>query len=152
MHGGAEGSGRPVVTGLYAKSLRASLQEKYQEFLNDADYRSLTRELALARTLLSDYLSRFEEGVKLPAADIERLTNLVDKIGKLAERMNRIETRTALTAREVDLLSVVIVRELTAALGHDKAEAFWTRVVESTFGMGALSTAPQIIDHETERG
>ena len=152
MHGGSEGSGRPPIHGLYSKSLRASLAEKYSAFLGDPDYKSLTSELAMGRALLADYLSRFVDGVALPAADIERLTNLIDKIGRLAERANRIECRSALTGRELDLLSVIIVRELTADLGREKALAFWTRVVEGAFGMDALLPAPQIIDHETKRG
>lgn len=151
MHGGAPGSGRPPKHGLYSKVLRKSLATKYEAFLNDPDYTSLAKELALARSLLSEYVSRFRDSVALTGDDIEVLAALIDKIGRLAERMNRIEARTALTAREIDLLSVVIIRELTAELDPERAAALWDRVIESTLGFG-LPAPGQVIEGQLASG
>jgi hypothetical protein len=134
MHGGANGTGRPPTHGLYSEVLRKGLQDKYRAFLGDPAYTSVAKELALARALLADYAGRFVDGVALPAEDIERLTNLIDKIGKLAERTSRIEARTALTARELDLLGVVIIREPTAELDRERARDVWDRIVAGVFG------------------
>lgn len=149
MHGGAAGSGRPPTHGLYSKVLRQSLADKYLEFLEDPDYMSLAKELAVARALLSEYLSRFREGVRLKGEDIESLAALIDKIGRLAERMNRIESRTALTAREVQLLTVLLAREL---VGEAKAAAFVEHLSDVLAGEGLLTSGQVIEGQWTEGG
>jgi len=145
MHGGAVGSGRPPIHGLYSKSLRASLADKYTAFLG-TDYKDLSNELAIARALLSEYLGRFSDGVRLKGEDIQDLSMLIDRIGKLSERMSRIESRSALTAREIKLLELIIARELTGLLGEEKAAAFVEHIESVLSGEGLLTAPAQIIE------
>lgn len=137
LHGGVS-SGRPVVHGRYSVKHRAKLAEKYQAFLGDPHPGDLVNELAMMRALFQDYLSRFEDGVPLGADDIGRLYSMLDTIGKLVERINRILTNTALTTAEIQYLQARIVdligryiddrqqreafiRELRAAIETDRS-------------------------------
>lgn len=142
MHGGAPGSGRPIVSGRYSKVLRASLREKYEEHLADDAYRELRCEVAIERALFSDYLSRFQDDVALSAEDLGRLFDWADKIGRILERLARIEATTALTGAEVRLLEATIVNLLGEYLEADRREEFAKKLAASLGGsMSALPSA-----------
>lgn len=132
MHGG-KSTGRPVVHGRYSVKHRAKLAEKYRAFLEDPEPGNLLNELAMMRALFQDYLSRFDDGVPLPADDIERLYAMLDTIGKLVERISRILNSTALTAAEVQYLQARLADLITQYVEVDKRERFLDelqRVVE----------------------
>lgn len=152
MHGGGAGSGRPVVSGRYSRVLTSSLRRKYQTFLTDDNYRSLACEIAIQRALLSEYLARFGRRngeIRLSADDIGRLFDWTDKIGRMVERVARIENATALTAREVQLLETLIVSLLRDYLSEDQRAEFGDRL-SVALGSEGLLPAPQtveVIDH-----
>ena len=56
------------------------------------------------RALLQDYLERFGEHLALRAEDIQFLAGLVEQVGRLVERIERIHNSTALTQAELQLL------------------------------------------------
>ena len=112
------------------------MRSKYEAFLSSG-YQDLAHELALVRSLLSEYAARFTDGVALPASDIERMAGLVDKISRVASRMARIENASELTAAGVTLLGIRIVQELEAEVGNERAAALWDRVMESALGLPA---------------
>lgn len=142
MHGAF--AGRPVVTGRYSRVLRESLQTKYRQFLQDNDYRELRCEVAIQRALLSEYLARFRENVALTALDIARLFDWLDKIGRMVERVNRIEVSTALTAREIEFLEVIIVNLLMDYLPKEKRAEFADRLADALGSEGFALPAPQV--------
>lgn len=150
MHGGASGSGRPVISGRYSKVLKKSLRTKYRVFLKDEDYRDLRFEVCLQRALLSEYLGRFNgSGARLRAEDISRLFDWTDKIGRMIERVARIENQTALTAREVQLLESLIINLLIDYL-PEKSRAEFGERLSAALGSEGLLPAPQqmeVIDH-----
>lgn len=141
FHGGAPGSGRPIVTGRYSKVLRSSLRQKYEDHLADDNYRELRCEIAIERALFSEYLSRFPDGIVLSAEDLGRLFDWSDKIGRMIERVARIENQTALTAREVQFLEVTIVNLLGQYVPDDKREDFAAQLARA-LGSESIASLP----------
>ena len=105
LHGGKT----PIKTGRYSLVHRQSLAAKAQKFLDDPAPSELGSELALMRALLQDYLERYADGVKMPAAEIERVFGMIETITKLVERATKILNTTALTQAEVMLMQTKIV-------------------------------------------
>jgi len=128
FHGGGEGTGRPPSTGRYSTALRQGLREKYQGFLQDTNLRDLSCEIAVSRTLFSEYLSRFGDNVNLTANDISRLMSWAGDIGKMVERVVRMENQSALTGREIALLEIIVVRLLAEFLDPAQQAAFASRL------------------------
>lgn len=87
---------------IYMRNVKAEIAQKVDAFL-DADPFDLTEELALARGLLEDFLSKIE----YPMTDAQRgaVMMLIDRIGKTVERVNRIKNDSALTAAEITYLA-----------------------------------------------
>ena len=138
LHGGAPGSGRPVITGRYSEVARGALREKYQGFLGDENWRDLACEVAIERALFAEYLSGLEEGSAPGREDIERMMSWLDKIGKMVERIGRLENATALTAREVQLLETIIVTLLYDYLPAERCTEFADKLARALGGSGAL--------------
>lgn len=107
LHGGAEGTGRPVTHGRYSVKHRASLEGKVQQFLHDPAPGDLNAELALIRALLQDYLERFVEGQPMSVKEIQPILDMVERIGTMVERIARIMMATALTQAELQVLQAI---------------------------------------------
>jgi hypothetical protein len=103
MHGGKD-SGRPVTHGRYSLAHRAKLAEKAQEFIDDPEPGNLASELALMRALLQEYLERWVTGTNPGEKQIVGIMGMVEAIGRMVERIAKIESLTALTQAEVRLL------------------------------------------------
>ena len=142
LHGGAPGSGRPVITGRYSEVARGALREKYQGFLGDENWRDLACEVAIERALFASYLSGIPEGDGPGREDIERMISWLDKIGKMVERIGRMENATALTAREVQLLETIIVTLLYEYLPSERCTEFAEKLAQALGRSGALFTVP----------
>jgi len=119
LHGG-KSTGRPIITGRYSVTHRKSLADKMLRFTEDTAPSDLLPELALLRSLFEDYLGRFSDGVALPAADIERMFSLLESIGKMVERIEKIRAGYALTPAEVALLVASLLDVLKRYLPEDK--------------------------------
>lgn len=117
MHGGK--AGRPIVHGRYSVKHRQSLAHKVESF-EQAPIDNLANELAILRALTDDYLSRFEDGVHLPADDILRLKDLLESIGRMVERIAKIRNSTALTAAEVKLIQAGFLAVLQEYVPRDR--------------------------------
>jgi hypothetical protein len=141
FHGGAEGTGRPVIHGRYSKVLRESLREKYEEHLADDSYRELRAEIAIERALLSEYLAKLSQGRRLPPKHMSRLFSWLEAIGRMVERLARIESQRALTAREVQLLEATVVDLLGQYLPEEKREEFATKLA-SALGSDGIASLP----------
>jgi hypothetical protein len=100
--------GAPVKHGRYAAKRRKSLQEKIEEF-RDANTANLWEEVALVRGCLQEYLSELET---LDRDTLDVILDLVDEIRKALNTINQIQTRSALTAAEVDFLQARIAEIL----------------------------------------
>lgn len=102
LHGG--NAGRPVTHGRYSLAHREKLAEKAAQFLGDPEPGNLAGELALMRALLQEYLERYPTGVNPTERTLINILGMVDQIGRLVERIAKIESMTALTQAEVQLL------------------------------------------------
>jgi hypothetical protein len=137
IHGGKSlrGADHPnFKTGIYAKDTPHKFHEKAQRFL-DADPFDLIPEIALMRTLLADYLSRFEIS-PLDEHAIYTMSNLISEISKLAERLTRIKNETAMTGAEIALLETRITGTIVKYIDDPaKREAF----IREIFGINGDS-------------
>lgn len=113
LHGGAS-AGRPIEHGRYSLAHRQALADKQRAFLSDPEPGNLAGEVALMRALLQEYLERYPAGVNPTEKTLVTIMGMVDQIGKMVERIAKIETTTALTQAEVQLLQArfaeIIVR------------------------------------------
>lgn len=146
LHGGAS-NGRPIVTGRYSIK-RTALAAKAQTFLNETNPADLTSELALMRTLLQDYLDRFEDNIKLSYDDIERIFGMVEAIGRMIERIAKILNSTALTQAEVQYLQARIVDLLTVYVPDSDKRAKFMAELAASIGVRAEHGAAGYIEAE----
>jgi hypothetical protein len=98
-HGG--NGGRPPKHGRYAATRSESLQEKIQEYREDPDPAEMWDELAVLRGVLQEWLSDMD-GVT--EDDVGVLLDLQNAIRRTLDSINKIQTRSALTAAEVEYL------------------------------------------------
>jgi len=100
--------GAPPTHGRFAAKRSESLQEKIEEF-RGANSAELWEELALLRAVLQEWLGKVEE---IDPETVGVILDLVDEIRKALNTINQIQTRSALTAAEVDFLQVRIAEIL----------------------------------------
>ena len=127
MHGGAPGSGRPPVHGRYSAVLKGQLLEAYRQAgADELDVLDVGGEIVLIRALIIDHLARCQG--KVGAEDAGRLIAWLAEVTKAANRLSQIESRAALTVRQVQLLEVVIVRVLAEFLTPAERVRFGQRL------------------------
>lgn len=143
LHGGKSlrGPAHPnYKNGLYAKDTPEKYREKAERFI-EADPFDLASEIALLRTLLAEYFSRFEHA-NLDQGAIFSMSQLVSEISKVAERLSRIKNETALTGAEIALLEMRISGAITRYIDDPaKRKAF----IREIFGIDG--GAPLITDN-----
>lgn len=121
LHGGAS-AGRPPIHGRYSRTHRESLAAKARQFANDPAPAQLCGELAILRALLQTYLDRLAD--RAPTlADIQAVYAMIDRIGRLVERVTRILSATALTPAEVRLAQAGIADLLLRFIPCDQDRA-----------------------------
>lgn len=98
-HGGS--GGRPPKHGRYAAKRSESLQEKIQEYRDDPEPAEMWEELALLRAVLQEWLSDMDA---VTEDSVSVLLDLQDSIRRTLDSINKIQTRSALTAAEVEYL------------------------------------------------
>jgi len=101
---GTEG-GAPVKHGRYAAKRRESLQEKITEYRDDPDAAEMWEELALLRAVLQEWLAEVEQ---IDPETVGVILDLQDSIRRTLDTINKIRTRSALTAAEVQYLQARI--------------------------------------------
>lgn len=134
LHGGAS-NGRPVEHGRYSVAHRASLADKYEQFLSDPNPGDLTDELALLRTLLQNYLDRFKEGVTFEPGHIDRIYGMIEGIGRLVERIARILNQTALTQAEVQYLQARLSDLIVKYIDDDSRREQFISELQAAFSV-----------------
>ena len=103
QHGGS--GGRPAKHGRYAAERSEDLQEKIEEYRADDRPSEMWEELALLRAVLQQWLSDMDA---VTEDNVSVLLDLQDSIRRTLDSINKIQTRTALTAAEVDYLQARI--------------------------------------------
>ena len=94
LHGG-KSPGAPQKTGKYSLHGKGKFIDVYEEFLRDPNAINLVDELAVLRTLVSEIIEmkttgEFSRNDRLELSD--RITGIIDAIGRMAERLRKIHT------------------------------------------------------------
>ncbi len=93
--------GAPPTHGRYSAKRRESLQEKIQAFREDPDPAEMWEELALLRAVLQEWLGEVDT---LDEDTVGVILDLQNSIRRTLDSINKIRTRSALTAAEVQYL------------------------------------------------
>jgi hypothetical protein len=93
--------GAPPTHGRYSAKRRESLQEKIQEYREEDDPTQLWEELALLRAVLQEWLSNLET---VDEDTVGVILDLQNSIRRTLDTINKMQTRSALTAAEVEYL------------------------------------------------
>jgi hypothetical protein len=100
-HGGK--AGRPIVHGFYAKELQARRKERFLAAGNLVNAYDISAELAVARSLLGEYLGGL--GETLTVENLDPLVKLIDSVSKIIDRAIRARNQTAFTVAEVRVIA-----------------------------------------------
>ena len=103
QHGG--NAGRPPKHGRYAAERSESLQEKIRQYRQDETPAEMWDELAVLRAVLQEWLSDMDA---VTEENVSVLLDLQNSIRRTLDSINKIQTRTALTAAEVEFLQARI--------------------------------------------
>ncbi|MBM4241694.1 MAG: hypothetical protein FJ150_08555 [Euryarchaeota archaeon] len=107
--------GRPPTHGMYSKYLKGKIFERSEEFMIDKDFLSLRSEIAIARSLMANFLEKFDED-KVTFDTIESIKALLEQIRKLNDTYVRIETQRKYALSPEEVIRVIkevalIIRE-----------------------------------------
>lgn len=140
LHGG--NGGRPPIHGRYATVLKGRLREKFELLNTDEDPLNILPELQVQRTLLMDYLGRFEEGMVVTGESLKIISDLSNDVVNTATKIVKTRNEMALTAVEVKFLQAGIIALLDEFIPDpDRKRAFVARLaalIPSTHNAAAL--------------
>ncbi len=149
MHGGTN-PGRPIIHGRYSIKHRQALQEKLKQFTEDPEPGSLLSELAMQRALLQDFLDRLTNPTDKKTRD--HAFEMIEGIGKLVERINRIFNQTALTQHDLQYLQVILTNLLVKYIDDPEKQSAFLAELRSAIGsdrVGSIrSSAAQLADDQ----
>jgi len=144
MHGGAPGSGRPPLHGRYSAGLKGRLLDSYRQASGDElGILNVSEEVVLIRALIIDRIDKC--GGEVSVEDTARLIGWLSETTKAANRLSQIESRAALTARQVMLLEVVIARVLAEFLTPAERSRFAERLNQELGLLAAVPDAPPVL-------
>jgi len=129
LHGGAS-HGRPIIHGRYAKVFQGKLREKFIQSYDDPNPLDLLPELAVQRTLLAEFIGRFEGGITMSARDMRVINDMANDVVNTATKMVNARNQTALTVAEVKYLQVGIMHLIDEFIPDtDQRRAFVSRLL-----------------------
>jgi hypothetical protein len=123
LHGGAEGSGRPVTTGRYAKLKNKRIADLVERHGEEEDILDIKPEVILLRALTEDYINRYDEiteallawhednveenqdgtkrSVKPPRIlDLADSYRLISEITKIVKRIEDVKANNAINQKD----------------------------------------------------
>lgn len=118
QHGGK--AGRPPKHGRYAAKRSESLQEKIREYREDPDPAEMWEELAVLRAVLQEWLSDMDA---VTEENVGVLLDLQNAIRRTLDSINKIQTRSALTAAEVEYLQARVADLFKSYVPEDRRDA-----------------------------
>lgn len=89
-HGGAPGTGRPIIHGRYSKALAGhpEILERYERHRDDPKLMETLNEIALLRGKLDHYLGQF--GDSLHPTAMEAIRDYAEAVGRAVERRHKM--------------------------------------------------------------
>ena len=145
------GSGRPIIHGKRSKfNISSPLQDMYEEFLNDPDWKSLREEAAVARVHLAD-LEENEDAFDSKEAFLRSARDLLTLIATLVEKGAKIEDGETynVNVQQMTFLLNRLVVDIESICGDCPRVA---KLAEK-IGNVDLITAPRLIEADnSDRG
>lgn len=96
LHGGAT----PIKHGLYSTVVHEQLRAKIALAESVSPLDQAMQALSLQSALAIEYVNRFQPGVPLTGKDITLLSEVLEKISRMAERITRMRQMEAMTVAE----------------------------------------------------
>lgn len=120
FHGGCN----PIKHGLYSTIKNEKLRQHIELIeQSGADPMDLMPEVKLMRAMMWEFVNRYE-GIQLSGSDLELASNLMDKAGRMIERIHKIKQTSAVTWEAVQILIERMGMVLTKHIkDHDLIEA-----------------------------
>ena len=115
LHGGATPSGPDSANykhGRYADVFKGLIAEKFNTAATDHRPLDILPELAVQRSLLSQYIEYATGKRKMSAKDVERLSDLAQDVIKSATMIAKMRNDDALTVNEIHFFQAGILRLL----------------------------------------
>jgi hypothetical protein len=115
LHGGATPSGPASAQyrhGRYAAVFKGQLSAHFDQAVSDSNPLDLLPELAVQRTLLSQYIGKVSDRTNVKAADVERISELASDVVRTATMIAKVRNDTALTIAEIRFIQEGILRLL----------------------------------------
>ena len=137
------GHGAPIIHGRYSKfNVSKPLQEKYQEMLNDPDYKSLKDEVAKARAhlvLMEEKESKFKDEESFYKA-CDGMLNTIAKLAVTAHKIEEGDTYN-INVQQMSYIIQALIRDIDEVCeGCPRRKQLAER-----FGQVELITAPAMI-------
>jgi len=126
-HGGK--GGRKPKHGRYAAERSESLQQKIREYREDPNPSEMWEELALLRAVLQEWLSDMNA---VTEDNVSVLLDLQDSIRLTLDSINKIRSRTALTAAEVEFLQARVADLFQSYVPPDQRDEALTKLQQIT--------------------
>jgi hypothetical protein len=111
--------GAPPTHGRYSAKRKESLQEKLQQYREEDNPAELWEELALLRAVLQEWLGEVEE---IDPDTVSVILDLQNSIRRTLDTINKIQTRSALTAAEVEYLQARIADLFKSYVPRDERD------------------------------
>jgi hypothetical protein len=115
LHGGLTPSGPDNANykhGRYAAVFKGQLADKFKTATTDLQPLDILPELAVQRSLLSQYIETTTSKRKMNVADVERLSALAQDVIRSASMIAKMRNDEALTVNEIKFLQAGILRLL----------------------------------------
>ena len=134
--------GRPIEHGRYAEAFKGKLKDKFIAANQDPYPLDLLPELAVQRTLLNDYVGRFEAGMILTGKDLRIISDLTNDVVGTAAKIINARNQTALTVAEVKYLQMGIMALLNEFIPDtNQRRTFISRLITIIPGAAVTSGA-----------
>jgi hypothetical protein len=134
--------------GRYAKGAQASIAKHIAD-AEQYDPLDVLSELSLQRGLLSEYISRYPDGLQMPALEVERLIGWASEIIRSTEKIVRMRNETALTGAEIGYLQA---RAVDVAIKYFDDPETRRQFLADLFGVPAKDTQrhPELVGDSGE--
>jgi len=142
LHGGAS----PIKHGLYSKVVHEQLRAKIGIAETATPIDQMIEALNLQTALAMEYIGRFGPDIKLTGKDLGLLSDLLEKISRIGERIYRVRQLEAMTMTEGLALIEEFGRLAEKYLDTDEArEAFAADVRALLYRIGGRESETQAI-------
>lgn len=130
MHGA--GGGRPVKTATFTEVAPKSLADKISEYRKTISLEDAEEVIATSRTLIVEYINRFDENVNVTRDDIQYLIQWCESVVRQVSRIIDTRLKSTITVAEVELIQTVIANLADKYVEESKRPLFFQELKQLT--------------------